>query len=88
MTYLVKQHDVKQVQRRTTPEIANENPGTTVDEIETIDERDCAETRSSRAVEFEWHVVYSTTFQVPVLYFNVNDLGSEDRLVAVRVTDL
>lgn len=27
-------------------------------------------------VEFEWHVVYSPTFQVPTLYFNINQLGN------------
>lgn len=42
------------------------------DEADAVDE---SRARTRRVVEFEWHVVFSPTFQVPTLYFNISDLG-------------
>jgi hypothetical protein len=42
---------------------------------DTIDPQEATAVSSERLAKFEYHIVYSISYSVPVLYFNVNRPG-------------
>lgn len=55
----------------------NDNDDNDNDNDKNEDDHATCATATRRSVEFEWHVLYSTAFQAPALYFNANELGAQ-----------